>query len=84
MAMRPNSLFMRRRRAAVMVEADTRGAQRKGISPAETSPIKSGDHPTCWHFPPEKAQALDRFFADMPPAPLLIRACSATSSCRAK
>jgi cell volume regulation protein A len=36
------------------------------LSPAEAHPIKEGDY-VYLLAPPEKAQALDRFFVDMPP-----------------
>jgi cell volume regulation protein A len=38
----------------------------KILSPAEAAPVQSGDY-VYLLAPPEKAQALDRFFVDMPP-----------------
>jgi cell volume regulation protein A len=36
------------------------------LSPAEATPVRQGDY-VYLLAPPEKAQALDRFFVDMPP-----------------
>ena len=36
------------------------------LSPAEAEPLREGDY-VYLLAPPEKAQALDRFFVDMPP-----------------
>jgi potassium/hydrogen antiporter len=40
--------------------------EQKILSPAEADPVKPGDY-VYLLAPPEKAQALDRFFVDMPP-----------------
>ena len=53
------------------------------LTPAEADPVREGDY-VYLLAPPEKAQALDRFFVNMPPpsAPDP-RTCSAISSCPA-
>ena len=38
------------------------------LTPAEADPVREGDY-VYLLAPPEKAQALDRFFVDMPPPP---------------
>src|SRR5262249_26976961 len=40
--------------------------EQKILSPAESQPVQPGDYVYVL-APPEKAQALDRFFVDMPP-----------------
>lgn len=65
---RPNSLFMRRNVLPSWSKPTLVVRSEKVLSPAEASPIQSGDY-IYLLAPPEKAQALDRFFADMPPAP---------------
>src|SRR5436309_7781092 len=62
----PNSPFLRRgllpswARPTLIVRAE------KILSPAEAGPMRQGDY-VYLLAPPEKAQALDRFFVDMPP-----------------
>jgi potassium/hydrogen antiporter len=62
----PNSPFLRRgllpswARPTLIVRAE------KILSPAEAGPMQQGDY-VYLLAPPEKAQALDRFFVDMPP-----------------
>ena len=53
------------------------------LTPAEADPVREGDY-VYLLAPPEKAQALDRFFVNMPPpAAPDPRTCSAISSCPA-
>src|SRR5262249_58683094 len=40
--------------------------EEKILSPSEAAPVRPGDY-VYLLAPPEKAQALDRFFVDMPP-----------------
>ncbi len=62
----PNSPFLRRgllpswARPTLIVRAE------KILSPAEAEPMQQGDY-VYLLAPPEKAQALDRFFVDLPP-----------------
>ncbi len=51
-----------------MVEARAGRARRKVLSHAEADPVRAGDYLYVL-APPEKAQSLDRFFVDLPPAP---------------
>jgi cell volume regulation protein A len=46
--------------------ADAGGAQERILSPPEAQPLRQGDY-IYLLAPPEKAQALDRFFMNMPP-----------------
>jgi cell volume regulation protein A len=61
-----NSPYLKRRllpswaRPTLVVRAE------KILSPAEAEPVRQGDY-VYLLAPPEKAQALDRFFVDMPP-----------------
>jgi potassium/hydrogen antiporter len=65
-AVTPNSPFMRRglipnwARPTLVVRAENI------LTPAEAQPLKEGDY-VYLLAPPERAQALDRFFVDMPP-----------------
>jgi potassium/hydrogen antiporter len=62
----PNSLYLRRgllprwARPTLVVRAETI------LSPHEAAPVRTGDY-VYLLAPPEKAQALDRFFVDTPP-----------------
>jgi cell volume regulation protein A len=62
----PNSPYLRRRlvpswaRPTLVVRAE------RILTPAEAEPVRQGDY-IYLLAPPEKAQALDRFFVDMPP-----------------
>lgn len=65
---RPNSLFMRRGVLPSWSKPTLIVRSEKVLSPAEAEPVQSGDY-IYLLAPPEKAQALDRFFADMPATP---------------
>jgi cell volume regulation protein A len=65
---RPNSLFMRRNVLPSWSKPTLVVRNEKVLSPAEANPIQPGDY-IYLLAPPEKAPALDRFFADMPPVP---------------
>ena len=63
----PNSPYLRRGAAAVLGAADAGGARRAHPQPARGgSACAQGDY-VYLLAPPEQAQALDRFFVDMPP-----------------
>ena len=51
---------------AVLGEADAGGARQNDPQPEEAGAVREGDY-VYLLAPPEKAQALDRFFVDMPP-----------------
>ncbi len=62
----PNSPFLRRGLLPSWARPTLVVRDQKILSPAEADPVRSGDH-IYLLAPPEKAQALDRFFVDMPP-----------------
>ena len=52
---------------SVLVETDAGDPRQRILSPAEADPIAAGDY-IYLLAPPEKAEALDRFFVDMAPS----------------
>ena len=61
-----NSPYLRARPAAVLGASDAGGARAEDPQPGGGQPVRQGDY-VYLLAPPEKAQALDRFFVDMPP-----------------
>ena len=70
------------RPGAVVGQADAGRPRRAHPDRRRKRGVREGDY-VYLLAPPEKAQALDRFFVDMPPPASPIRGCSAISSCRA-
>lgn len=64
--MRPKSLFFRRGLFPSWSKPTLVIRDEKILSPSEAEPIAPGDY-IYLLAPPERAQALDRFFVDMPP-----------------
>ena len=62
----PNSPYMRRGLIPNWARPTMVVRNENIITPAEAQPLKEGDY-VYLLAPPEKAQALDRFFVDMPP-----------------
>ena len=62
----PNSPFMRRGLIPNWARPTMVVRDEEILTPAEAHPIREGDY-VYLLAPPEKAQALDRFFVDMPP-----------------
>jgi cell volume regulation protein A len=62
----PNSPFLRRGLLPSWARATLVVRDQKILSPPEADPVRAGDY-VYLLAPPEKAQALDRFFVDMPP-----------------
>jgi cell volume regulation protein A len=61
-----NSPFLRRGLLPSWARPTLVVRNEKILSPSEAEPVRAGDH-VYLLAPPEKAQALDRFFVDMPP-----------------
>jgi cell volume regulation protein A len=66
-AVRKNSLFMRRGLIPSWSKPTLVIRDEQILSPAEAAPVVADDY-IYLLAPPEKAEALDRFFVDMPPA----------------
>src|SRR3954464_565719 len=66
-AVRPKSLYLRRGLVPSWSKPTLVIRDRKILSPAEAAPVAAGDY-IYLLAPPEKAEALDRFFVDMPPS----------------
>ena len=62
----PNSPYLKRGLLPSWAKPTLVVRQEQILSPAEAQPVKQGDY-IYLLAPPEKAQALDRFFVDMPP-----------------
>ncbi len=77
---RQNSLFLRRRVIPSWSKPTLIIRDEQIFTPAEAEPVVAGDY-VYLLAPPEKAEALDRFFTDMPPCCRSTRTCSATSWC---
>ncbi len=65
-AVRPNSLFLRRGIIPSWSKPTLVIRKEKILSPVEADPVVAGDY-VYLLAPPEKAEALDRFFSDMAP-----------------
>lgn len=65
-AVRPKSLFLKRGLFPSWSKPTLVIRDEQILSPTEASPIAAGDY-VYLLAPPEKAEALDRFFVDMPP-----------------
>src|SRR5215831_2745327 len=62
----PNSPYLRRGLLPAWARPTLVVREQKILSPGEADPVRPGDY-VYLLAPPEKAQALDRFFVDMPP-----------------
>src|SRR6266700_1522494 len=62
----PNSPYLRRRLIPSWARPTLVVREERILTPAEADPVRQGDY-LYLLAPPEKAQALDRFFVDMPP-----------------
>jgi potassium/hydrogen antiporter len=62
----PNSPYLRRGQLPSWARPTLVVREQKILSPLEADPVRPGDY-VYLLAPPEKAQALDRFFVDMPP-----------------
>jgi len=62
----PNSPYLRRRLIPSWARPTLVVRDERILAPAEAEPVREGDY-IYLLAPPEKAQALDRFFVDMPP-----------------
>ena len=62
----PNSPYLRRGLLPSWARPTLVVREEKILSPLESQPVRAGDYVYVL-APPEKAQALDRFFVDMPP-----------------
>jgi cell volume regulation protein A len=67
-SVRPKSLYFRRGLIPSWSKPTLVIRDQHILSPAEADPIAAGDY-IYLLAPPEKAEALDRFFVDMPPGP---------------
>src|SRR6202020_1091349 len=65
-SVRPKSLYFRRGLIPSWSKPTLVIRDQRILSPAEADPVRPGDY-IYLLAPPEKAQALDRFFVDMPP-----------------
>ncbi|TAK48640.1 MAG: potassium/proton antiporter [Xanthobacteraceae bacterium] len=65
---RSNSLFLKRKVIPSWSKPTLVIRNERILAAAEADPVEAGDY-IYLLAPPEKAQALDRFFADMPPQP---------------
>jgi potassium/hydrogen antiporter len=65
----PNSPYLRRRLVPSWARPTLVVREERILTPAEAEPARQGDY-IYLLAPPEKAQALDRFFVDMPPPAL--------------
>ena len=61
-----NSPYLKRNLLPSWARPTLVGREQKILSPAEADPVQPGDY-VYLLAPPEKAQALDRFFVDVPP-----------------
>ena len=66
-AVRPKSLFLKRGLIPSWSKPTLVIRDQKILSPVEAEPVAAGDY-IYLLAPPEKAEALDRFFVDMPPS----------------
>jgi potassium/hydrogen antiporter len=66
-SVRPKSLFFRRGLTPSWSKPTLVIREENILSPAEADPVRPGDY-IYLLAPPEKAEALDRFFVDMPPS----------------
>jgi cell volume regulation protein A len=66
-SVRPKSLFLRRGLIPSWSKPTLVIRDQKILSPAEAEPVEAGDY-VYLLAPPEKAEALDRFFVDMQPS----------------
>ena len=66
-AVRPKSLFLRRGLIPSWSKPTLVIRDERILSPQEAAPVAAGDY-LYLLAPPEKAEALDRFFVDMPPS----------------
>ena len=66
-SVRPKSLFFRRGLIPSWSKPTLVIRDQQILSPAEADPVAAGDY-IYLLAPPEKAEALDRFFVDMPPS----------------
>jgi len=66
-AVRPKSLYLRRGLIPSWSKPTLVIRDERILSPVEADPVKAGDY-IYLLAPPEKAEALDRFFVDMPPS----------------
>ncbi|NVN85702.1 MAG: potassium/proton antiporter [Rhodopseudomonas sp.] len=66
-AVRPKSLYLRRGLLPSWSKPTLVIRDERILSPAEAEPVAAGDY-VYLLAPPEKAEALDRFFVDMPPS----------------
>jgi cell volume regulation protein A len=66
-SVRPKSLYLRRGLIPSWSKPTLVIRDEKILSPAEADPVTAGDY-IYLLAPPEKAEALDRFFVDMPPS----------------
>jgi len=66
-AVRPKSLYLKRSLLPSWARPTLVIRDEKILAPAEAAPVQPGDY-LYLLAPPEKADALDRFFVDMPPA----------------
>jgi cell volume regulation protein A len=62
----PNSPYLRRRLVPSWARPTLVVREERILTPAEADPVRQGDY-LYLLAPPERAQALDRFFVDMPP-----------------
>jgi cell volume regulation protein A len=65
-AVAPNSPYLRRRLIPNWAKPTLVVREERILMPAEAEPVRAGDY-VYLLAPPEKAQALDRFFVNMPP-----------------
>lgn len=66
-AVRPKSLYLKRGLIPSWSKPTLVIRDQRILSPAEAEPVTAGDY-VYLLAPPEKAEALDRFFVDMPPS----------------
>lgn len=66
-SVRPKSLFLRRNLIPSWSKPTLVIRDQRILSPVEAAPVVAGDY-LYLLAPPEKAESLDRFFVDMPPA----------------
>ena len=66
-SVRPKSLYFRRGLIPSWSKPTLVIRDQRILSPAEAEPVEAGDY-IYLLAPPEKAEALDRFFVDMPPS----------------
>ncbi|WP_371424149.1 potassium/proton antiporter [Tardiphaga sp.] len=66
-AVRPKSLYLKRNLIPSWSKPTLVIRDERILTPAEAAPVEAGDY-VYLLAPPEKAEALDRFFVDMPPS----------------